>query len=625
MIQYLINYFDNYMPKEKRLSLGYAKQVINFTVDIDDDGNFLGINSLTKDPKERLEPVVVPDDGSPETSGANPHFLWGKLKYFFLYKNKKDGSDKTFDSKIYFEASKNFHLSLLQKLADEGNASAKAVCKFFEKESSIQHVFTEEDIKLYGSNLFAFRHNNKYLYLDRNLLKSWDEKMEEGEKVFSAFSGCESRKLDGPHPQLNPSEIPGTGSGAPLVSRKDDVPAFELEMPLPVVSQLDVHKYITALKYLATEHEMRESKIVKKKKKSDKKKTSKKNLLADEEAEVKVVNYPYFFYRTKIADDFVLIHWVEDKEKLDFNIFDRPEMLSTSMKNEELKDVLQRLCSGLGFKNWDKNPITHIFGLVGTTGRIRVVFSAHEFLNDIVENAVAHLERIRIVGLSRYPSFYSILNTVLPEGGNIKQFHNLAQGVVLAIMTGTRYPEYLYNALLEKIKTGVTSDKMPVLSDGKLTFDFKNCVSILKAILIKNYGMEVTFKLNEFEKSTAYLLGRVFATAWLSVDKNHRANMDKVVDRWFRVAMETPALAYAQYLQSARIHGVRDGKIAEIMKDIKEPYPERLSIRDQGMWTIGFYHQVAKQFKIGEPKENDGDTNADVEETVNDVNEENLD
>lgn len=105
------------------------------------------------------------------------------------------------------------------------------------------------------------------------------------------------------------------------------------------------------------------------------------------------------------------------------------------------------------------------------------------------------------------------------------------------------------------------------------------------------------------EGNTAYLLGRVYAAAWLTVSKDDRDNMDKVMQRWFRVAMETPAMAYAPYLQSARIHGANDYRIAEIMKEIKEPLPERLSVKEQGLWTLGFYHQYASHFKLGVPKD----------------------
>ena len=606
MIQYLLDYFNHYMPDEERLKFGYAKKGISFIVNIDTDGNFLGITNLLKDPKERPKTYVVPDDGSPETSGASPRFLWGKLKYFFNYKIievDKKGNKKIKNSKNFFESSKKLHITLLHNLVERDNVFAKAICSFFEKESSIERTFSDEEIKLYGSAFFAFKCEDEILFLNSILLSSWDDYMEKGVKVFSAFSGNEGKVLEGPHPQLAPSEVPGTGTGAPLVSRKEDVESFKLEMPLPLVTQTDAHKYVTALKYLATVHEMREVKTSDNKKKDNKNnKKSSKKLVVDDDVSKKKKEYPYYFYRTSVAEDFILVHWAEDKEKVDFDPFFSPEKIGIGLDDKELKATLHNMCSGLGFKNWDENPIVHIFSLVGTSGRIRVVFSAHEFLNDIFKNATQHLERIKIVGLERYPSFYAILNTVLPEGGNRKQFHNLAQGIILSIMTGVNYPDYLYNAVLEKIKTGISSGNLKTVS-----FDFKNCVSILKAVLIKNYNMEVTFKMNELEKNTAYLLGRVYAAAWLSVDRDHRSNMDKVMERWYRVAMETPAVAYAQYLQSARIHGVNNYRIADIMKDITEPYPERLSVREQGMWTLGFYHEVAKQFKLDKPKEENSD------------------
>ena len=155
------------------------------------------------------------------------------------------------------------------------------------------------------------------------------------------------------------------------------------------------------------------------------------------------------------------------------------------------------------------------------------------------------------------------------------------------------------SGLIEKAKTAMVTDKFSVTS-----LTFVRYVSVIKAVLIKNYGREDNLmELDAMKDDVAYLLGRVFAVAWLTVDKDHRNNMDRVKERWFRAAMETPSLAYGQYLQSARLHGANEYKIAEILSKIHVPYPERLSMKEQGMWTLGYYHQVAYQFKIGRTDE----------------------
>ena len=100
-------------------------------------------------------------------------------------------------------------------------------------------------------------------------------------------------------------------------------------------------------------------------------------------------------------------------------------------------------------------------------------------------------------------------------------------------------------------------------------------------------------ELNQLESNTAYLLGRVFAVALATVDANRRDNMEKVKERWFRAAMETPSVAYGQFLQSAELYNANEYKITEIMDKIRTPLPQRLSLEEQGMWMLGYYHQLA--------------------------------
>ena len=604
MIQHLIRYYDNYMPEDAKIPYGYSKKEISFVIEIDEDGNILQ-NSLFIDLRNKDGKGItfnVPDDYVPD-NGFLPRFLYGRIGYMFHTPDKKGKFS-------WFEGQQKLHLNILQPLADEGYRPAIAVLNYFDKEIKNVRKFTEDELTIYGSALFTFRFEGKYLFQDERIKAIWEKSLEHGISGISAFSGKEGLILEDPHPKFGSSVVPGTGAGGTLVSRKKEVSAYQMEMPLPSICKEDVYKYKSALVYLMTEKEKRKKEV----KEGNKDKKPKK-ITEDGTIEEKNDEYTHYFYRTKLTDNLTILHWAEVDKPIDYDpILGSMDNHGQPFDNNDLKTLFERVCKGAGFSLGEQNPVVHIFSIFGQQGRIRVVFASHEFMNDILQNALSHQEHIRLVGMNKTPSLYMLLNSLLPDGSNVNQYQNLVQGLVLSIMTGVNYPESLYIMALEKIKTGIVSEKLSL--DNYTT---RAIISLLKAIMIKNYNMEVSDKMNELEKNTAYLLGRVYAAAWLTVSKDHRDNMTKVMERWYRVAMESPAMAYAPYLQSVKIHGANDYKIASIMKEITEPLPERLSVKEQGLWTLGFYHQYASQFKIGEIKEEKTGSEMDdaVKETIN--------
>ena len=231
----------------------------------------------------------------------------------------------------------------------------------------------------------------------------------------------------------------------------------------------------------------------------------------------------------------------------------------------------------------------HIVGLIGRSGRIQQAFNFSDSLNSMVEAAYEHMERLRIKGLGKRPSFYGMLMMVADKGDKLDKYHMLIKDLFAAVLGKSPYPMYLYSAILEKAKTEII---VGGIKDD--SFRFIQYLSILKAVLIKNFGKgEGLVELNQLESNTAYLLGRVFAVALVTVDANRRDNMEKVKERWFRAAMETPSVAYGQFLQSAELYNANEFKITEIMDKIRTPLPQRLSLEEQGMWMLGYYHQLA--------------------------------
>ena len=572
MITDLIRFFDRYMPKEDKTPFGYKKETVFYALEIDKNGDLVNIVDVSQGDNKGIT-LVCPSDGKPESSGAVPRFLWGSFKYFFRTAKKWDNKTRQYKDSgdRYFLKNKQFHEELLKGASSE---EAIAVLKFFSNDKAVTRAFADSECDAYNNGRFALRFKGKYLVENEQMCSLWDNRKLDGDELYSSFSGERGTARTEVQPQFT---MAGTGSGSPLFARKEDVDSYQLKFPMPLISEEDTYKYREALNFMLKTYEIRSLESAASDKKDGKNK-----------------EYRYYKYCTKFGDDLTVLHWAESEDDMDFNPF-----FSGSDTGTTLKSVYDKTRTGSSFRRLSIDVPCHVYGLIGKQGRIQEIFSFVEFWNDIVDNAQAHLDRLKIIGLDYVPSIYNILSLVMADGEKEKQYHNLVKSLVMSVLTGAAYPDYLYSSVIEKVKTAMVTDKFSVTS-----LTYVRYVSVIKAVMIKNYGREDNLmELDAMKEDVAYLLGRVFAVAWLTVDKDHRNNMDKVKERWFRAAMETPSLAYGQYLQSARLHGANEYKIAEILSKIHVPYPERLSMKEQGMWTLGYYHQVAYQFKIGRTNE----------------------
>ncbi len=551
MICDLIRFYDNFLPEEDKIPFGYKKEVISYAIDLEADGSIKSIVELPCGEKERGQEFICPSDGKPESSGPVPRFMWGKIKYFV--RNWVDVKDpkKPEKSKIvgesFFLASKKMHEEILQNCNSE---AAKIIRNFFEKLSATDRIFKAEDYIAYRGKNFLFRYNGKYLIDDKDIRYAWEHRTIEGEQGYSCFSGKKELIRKQVQPQFN---IIGTAAGSPLIARKEDVDSFQLRYPMPDISYEDTFKYSEALYYMLS------------------KRGGENNLRK---------------YCT-VLGDMTVLHWAETKDDIDFSLFFSGESDGFNDDNETLNGMFKHI--GLG-EDFNKVEIPcHIVGLIGRSGRIQQAFNFSDSLNSIVEAAYEHRERLRIKGLGKRPSFYAILQLVADKGDKLDKYHTLVKDLFAAVIGKSVYPMYLYSSILEKAKTEL------IIGDVKEdSYRFIQYMSILKSVLIKNFGKgESLMELNQLETNTAYLLGRVFAVALATVDASRRDNMEKVKERWFRAAMETPSVAYGQFLQSAELYNANENKILEIMDKIRVPLPQRLSLEEQGMWMLGYYHQLA--------------------------------
>ncbi len=285
-------------------------------------------------------------------------------------------------------------------------------------------------------------------------------------------------------------------------------------------------------------------------------------------------------------------------------------------------------------KELDKDTRFYVLGLAPSAARLAVRFFLSEPFGVFAERIMQHYDDLQIekefANQPTYLSPYRILAECVPPKVKsrdkvLKKTWSLLGGAFMrSILTGAPYPEGLYAAILNRIRhdTDETSEK------GKPRISKINYIraAYLKAHLIRKYRRggnnpyqeALQMSLNESYTRPAYVLGRLFAV----LEKAQREAIGKninatIKDRYFTSACAAPASVFPTLLRlanhwttKAEFGGVLDRKIQDLLDMLEATaFPPRLSLDEQGVFVLGYYHQRAafyvKKDKDGEESQPD--------------------
>ncbi|MEA3416329.1 MAG: type I-C CRISPR-associated protein Cas8c/Csd1, partial [Thermodesulfobacteriota bacterium] len=160
--------------------------------------------------------------------------------------------------------------------------------------------------------------------------------------------------------------------------------------------------------------------------------------------------------------------------------------------------------------------------------------------------------------------------------------------VMRSILAGAAYPQTLLTAIINRIRADQTVNYLRA--------------ALIKAYLVRKYritnkSMEVNMALNKESTNVAYRLGRLFATLEKAQKDAIPGANTTIKDRFYGSASATPRIVFPQLLRLAQHHIQKaehgrntDNMIEGIMQGIQE-FPAHLSLDDQGLFAIGYYHQ----------------------------------
>jgi len=581
ILQALVKHYETLAAQGKVARQGWCQAKVTYALDIDVEGNLLGLIPLKQEEERGKKMVWVPQlievpEMSARSSGVLANFLCDNSKY--LLGIDSDGSGKRVLE--CFQAAKEKHERVLEHVQSE---AAVAVKKFFKNWDPLKAKENSELLEKWedvtaGGNL-VFYVGTQYAHEEPDIKNAWEQFLQAtggGTQEICLVTG-QKTEISRIHTAIR--GVQGAqSSGAALVSF--NAPSFESygkeqSFNAPV-GKYAMFAYTTALNYLLSQKK-------------------------------------YVF----MLGDTTILFWAEDGEELYQDLF-MNSIEPTEDNQEVLRGVFSNLQAGRGIDvdGIQINPEQRFFilGLAPNAARLSVRFFYQNHFGTILSNIKKHYEQMEIVRPSwdkiEFPGVWRVLfETVNQKSKEKKPQPNMAAFVFESVLSGKKYPESLYSNVMIRIRA----------EQGRIT---RGRAAIIKACLIRNHGKQWTKEgsfvgLNEQCQDVAYVLGREFAVLEaIQEDANPGIN-STIKDRYFNSACAAPASVFPILwkLKNSHIRKLETGKrifyeklltglqgIITVENEQPAALPRRLSLEEQGMFILGYYHQVQKRFEKKEEK-----------------------
>lgn len=580
ILQALTAYYEQLVRQGKLSAPGWDDSFkVSYELRLNDAGQLLRVVSLLTEKTVGKKTVLAPRAmrvpvHEKRSSGIAANFLCDNSTYL-LGADEKGKPERSADC---FKACAKLHHTILDGV---DSPAARALLAYFDSWDPAQaaaHPLLAEQWKEITGNanlIFGYEtadHSHSFVNDDPAIQNAWQTHYND-RSADSDMGQClitgKYAPIERTHPNI--SGVPGAqSSGAALVSF--NAPAFcsyghEQGDNAPV-SKYAAFAYTTALN----------------------------RLLADRS-------------HCKHVGDTTILCWAENAEPvyqdaMSMFLFGADE--AAGIQESDVQAALKRLSAGqtVPFLEKELSPDQHFYllGLAPNAARLSVRFFLRDTFGSFAQNLQKHAEEMEI-DCSEKEKFrtlpiWAVVNetTRTVPGQPAKPSPQLAGDLLRAVLTGGRYPATLLNGVTLRIRAEQT------VTRGR--------AAVIKAYYLRNYPTELnkevyTVSLNE-TTNVPYLLGRLFSVLE-AVQKAANPGINTTIkDRYFNAACATPGMSFPTLLRLSQKHlrKLNDGlathydkQITELMAQLPESgFPARLSLPDQGKFTIGYYHQTQKRY-----------------------------
>ncbi len=542
---------------------GYSETSISFALIIDQHGELKNVMDLrdSKGKKPVPRKMKVPA-AIKRSANVAPNFLWDNTGYVLCVdgKGKEERAQETFDAfkERHQQASEQFD-----------NKRLKAVSEFLDKwtKEKFSELPLHEEM-LDQNVVFRLEDDDVYIHEHPSVQEIWKRLQDEAPAEYTAT--CLVSGAAEPIARLHPA-IKGVmgaqSAGAAIVSfNLDAFTSYGKDQSYNApVGERAAFAYTTALNYL---------------------------LRRDNKRCLQIGDASTVFWAEKStpAEDWLseMFNLSEDDEK-------PSEEVDNAVASGKVRSLLSALRDGKPIDEFmgeiDPDVRFFILGLSPNQSRIAVRFWNTSTFGELARKVGKHYSDMAIErqypNQSKFPQLWKLLLETAVQGKRDNIPPLLSGALTRSVLTGARYPESLYSAVLSRIR-----------ADKAVTY---LRAAIIKACLLRNHPEKAggfLMALDKERKDVPYLLGRLFSL----LEKAQRDALGKKINatirnRYFGSASATPSVVFPQLLRLAQHHIAKaeygesnDRKIQDVMLGISD-FPPRLSLQEQGVFTIGYYHQ----------------------------------
>lgn len=561
ILQRLTELYDRLTDEGESIApKGWSSKSISFRVIIGHEGKLKAIqDAATLDDERRVLPKMVTPGDVSFTSAITPEYLNGSAEYLLAFDPKGRGK-RTAEIWSRF---KELHLQARDQIPSTGFAS---VCRFLEtwdpgKLTDEQKTLLTENG---GRGVIYLEGEAKPVFTDPAFRSWYDARqgVSSGVDAYTLVGECLITGQTGPLAQTHDPAIKGVIKTAPSGAKigGSNCPNFDSygrsgghNSPVSVGAAF---RYSTALNHL---------------------------LRADSPQKVNVARTTYVFWAARH-------HPLE--ETLGGLLADGPtdkERVAIHRLQTYLERVRQ-LLHGDGPP--DDQPF-YLLGLHGARARISVRAFLESAVGEVQARVLAFFDETRLAGLDAPLSLRRLLYLSVSDADQIDNAQ--AAALLEAILTGRRYPESLAVKIIRRWKQD-HGEYASFFDPGR--------AAALKAYLIRNRNIPMTTNLNPNEERVAYRLGRAFAVLErCQRDSNESQGTGAGIRHQFLSAAATtpcrvfPLILRKQTYWARNLSEGRQGYYSQLLCEILghpslDHVPARLSLEDQAIFFLGYYHQT---------------------------------
>ena len=571
ILQALTRYYETLREDERIAPPYYARAGISYGIYLRENGEIMQLISLreeiTRGGKkiERPKPLDAPV-GEVKAVGIVSNFLWDSANYL-LGLDTKGNAKRTREC---FEAAKTLHLRILEGLPGKTASAIRSYFTSWQIEDAAEHAAIAKYLPdlMAGCNLVFCGLESAYAFEEPEIRTAWEHYCKETESTYRSqclVTGLTDQPIENVHPKIKGIQG-GQAVGTSLVSF--NAPSYwsygqEQSYNAPV-SEYAAFAYTSALNALISD----------------------------------------FDHRMSLDGDTVVC-WAETGEEqyqAAFNDLTDPRAKTEKDVSQTLRYIVNGQMADL--PNFRPETPFYVLCLSPNIARVSVRFFLRDSFGRIADNLVKHYKRLEIdMSPNEWPylSLYWLLKETTPPGSKDDAASPLLSGAVMrAILGGAPYPEMLYSSILIRIR-----------ADRKVN---RARAATIKAYLIQNivpkhpeYEEVLHVALNEQSELKPYVLGRLFSLLEQAQESALGLKNATITDRYFDSASATPKLAFPTLLKLNRHHLSKDenwGKryewqIGELLTKLEaedDPYPARLTLEEQGLFILGYYHQKQARY-----------------------------